>query len=350
MSFYLPRNILVTGGCGFIGSNFIHQILADKQSNINIINYDLLTYAADLENLAQLANHERYQLVKGDICDQRMIGRTLEHYHIDTIVHFAAESHVDRSIMTPEVFVDTNVKGTYTLLESAKQYWKKNFSLSPLRCRFYHISTDEVFGSLSLQDSACTEHNKYLPNSPYSASKAAADHFVRAYLHTFELPTILSYCTNNFGKFQHTEKLIPKIIASCIDNKKIPIYGTGDNLRDWIYVEDHCNAIQTILTQGKIGEAYNIAGGNAYTNNEVAHIICEQMDFLMPKEHKNVSLIEYVGDRHGHDFRYALNDNKLKNELNWQPKVEFLTGIKRTIKFYMQKAREMHIKNLEMII
>ncbi len=334
MSNYVPRNILVTGGSGFIGSNYIHQILSDNQSDIRIINYDSLTYAANIKNLEHLPNQHRYQFIKGDILDKNLLDHILAQYMIDTIVHFAAESHVDRSITDPSVFVDTNVKGTYVILESARQYWEKQFHLSASLCRFYHVSTDEVFGSLELDEKPFTETDKYTPNSPYSASKAGADHLIRAYFQTYQLPVVLSYCTNNYGLYQHTEKLIPNIISCCLNHRRISIYGNGENIRDWIYVNDHCQAIQIILTQGNIGECYNIAGHNELSNIAVAHMICKKMDRLIPQTQSYTSLIEFIGDRKGHDFRYALDDTKIRTELGWHPKIDFTTGIEHTIKFY----------------
>lgn len=335
MTMYQPRNMLITGGAGFIGANFIRDLLT-TQPECKVINLDLLTYAGNLQNLKALSNAQNYQFIQGDICNRELIKTLLQQYNIDTIIHFAAESHVDRSITGPMQFVQTNVVGTCCLLDEAKVYWQKQFDLSANNCRFHHISTDEVYGMLDSNDPAFTETTAYAPNSPYSASKAASDHFVRSYHHTYGLPITISNCSNNYGPYQHTEKLIPTIINNCLKQQAIPIYGDGSNVRDWLYVIDHCQAIQAILYQGIVGETYNIGGNNELSNLDVTKIICHIMDELNPQSTPHENLITFVKDRPGHDWRYAIDNNKIKKTLNWQPKESFLTGIKKTIEFYCQ--------------
>lgn len=313
----MKTHMLVTGGAGFIGSNFIRHVLA-HEPNIDIINLDKLTYAGSLDNLQHLPDANRHHFIQGDICDATLVNHIMQHHHIDTVVHFAAESHVDRSIQDPTAFITTNVLGTFTLLEAARHHQIK---------RFHHISTDEVYGSLQLHDPAFTEQTAYQPRSPYSASKAGSDHMVQAYYHTYQLPITMSNCSNNYGPQQHPEKFIPTVIRNCLNRTAIPVYGQGKNIRDWLYVDDHCSAILAILNHGKVGETYNIGGNNEWENLALAELICELTE--APK-----SLIQYVTDRPGHDFRYAINDEKARNELHWQPKISLKEGLRRTIAFY----------------
>lgn len=331
---YQPKSMLVTGGAGFIGANFIRHVLTHHE-NIQIINVDKLTYAGSLNNLKNLPNSERHHFIQGDIADKKLINHILQHHHIDTIVHFAAESHVDRSITSPEDFVNTNVTGTFVLLEAARHHWLEIDKLSASQCRFHHISTDEVYGSLKPTDPAFTEQTSYSPRSPYSASKAASDHLVNAYYHTYGLPITMSNCSNNYGPYQHVEKFIPTIIHACINQRSIPIYGNGKNIRDWLYVDDHCEAIMTILQRGKVGDNYNIGGNNEWENLSLARYICEQMDKINPQKERHESLLQFVTDRAGHDFRYAINADKMKNELGWMPKETLESGMAKTIAFYI---------------
>jgi len=330
---YQPRNVLITGGAGFIGSNFIRYLLTVDPAVI-IYNLDMLTYAGSLKNIENLSDPKRHTFIQGDICDKQLVSAILQRYAIDTIVHFAAESHVDRSIQGPAPFIQTNVVGTFTLLEAAKQYWQQQKSWDQTQCRFHHISTDEVYGSLTAADAPFTEQTPYAPNSPYSAAKAGSDHLVRAYFHTYQLPVTMSNCSNNYGPYQHTEKLIPTIIRACQNSQPIPIYGDGTNVRDWLYVEDHCAGIIKILRQGKIGETYNLGGNNQMNNLNVAHHVCDVMDQLYPKSQSCRKLIQFVADRPGHDWRYAIDTQKMRQNLNWQPKELFLQGLEKTIKFY----------------
>ncbi|HZW70842.1 MAG TPA: dTDP-glucose 4,6-dehydratase [Hanamia sp.] len=325
---YPLHNVLVTGGAGFIGANFIRHLLA-QETNVRVINLDLLTYAGSLDNLVNLPHPDRYHFIHGNICDAVLVKNLLRDHNVDTIVHFAAESHVDRSIQDPGAFIQTNLVGTFTLLEAARQYWKNNTG------RFHHVSTDEVFGTLQKNDPAFTEQTKYAPNSPYSASKAGSDHLVRAYFHTYKLPVTTSHCSNNYGPYQHAEKLIPTIIHACLAQKPIPIYGNGSNIRDWLYVEDHCRGIMTILKNGQLGETYNIGGCNEWNNLKLAQYICQVMDELRPQKKSYKELITFVTDRPGHDWRYAIDCTRMRNELNWQPLETFETGIRKTIEFYL---------------
>ena len=336
MKSYHPHSMLVTGGAGFIGSHFIRHILK-HEPDIHITNLDKLTYAGSLDNLHDLPNMENYHFIQGDITDARLVRHIMTHHHIDTIVHFAAESHVDRSIKSPEAFIETNVLGTFTLLEAARHHWFEMENCHPSRCRFHHISTTEIYGSLNADDPAFTEESSYRPNSPYSASKAAADHLVRAYHHTYGLPITLSNSSNNYGPHQHSEKFIPTIIEACLKWEKIPIYGDGKNIRDWLYVEDHCTAIAAILKKGKIGHTYNVGGLNEWENISLAKFICEQMDKLHPQKQSHKALLSFVTDRPGHDFRYAVDASKIKKELHWSPKQTLESGIKQTVEFYLRK-------------
>jgi dTDP-glucose 4,6-dehydratase len=307
--------ILITGGAGFIGSNFIHYIL-NKYPDYQIVNLDALTYAGNLENLNDLEGNPNYKFVKGNICDRELADKLVK--DCDLIVNFAAESHVDRSILDAENFVRTNVLGTYTLLEAAKNNGNK---------RFHHISTDEVFGALKPEDPKFIEKTPYAPRSPYSASKAASDHLVSAYFHTYNLPITISNCSNNYGPFHFPEKLIPLFITNLMEGKKVPVYGDGLQVRDWLFVDDHCAAVDLIIHKGKIGETYCIGGDSEKTNLEITNQILELMG-------KDESSIEHVTDRPGHDRRYAIDFSKIKNELNWEPKVSFKEGLKRTIEWY----------------
>lgn len=333
MNIYQAKNLLITGGAGFIGANFIRHLLT-HHPELKIVNLDLLTYAGSLDNLKDLPNLENYQFAHGNICDMQLVSDLLEKNNIDTIVHFAAESHVDRSIASPGTFVQTNVVGTYTLLEAARRYWFHNQGFHPNQCRFHHISTDEVYGSLQAKEPAFTEQHPYTPNSPYSASKAASDHFVRAYYHTYGLPITTTNCSNNYGPHQHPEKFIPTIIRNCLQQQSIPLYGNGSNIRDWLYVEDHCTGILDVIAKGKLGETYNIGGDNEKSNLELAHLICKLMDEKFPQHKPHERLIEFVHDRPGHDWRYAIDSSKIKTELNWHPKQNFIDGLQATINFY----------------
>jgi dTDP-glucose 4,6-dehydratase len=330
MQKYKQKNVLVTGGAGFIGSNHIRYLLL-QYDDINVINFDKLTYAGNLDNLKNLSNEQNYTFVQGDICDAELVAKTLRDHNIDTIIHFAAESHVDRSISGPGEFIRTNVVGTYTLLEAARQYWLNEKKLTADQCRFHHVSTDEVFGTLGPNDPAFTETTPYAPNSPYSASKAGSDHIVRAYFHTYGLPVTMSNCSNNYGPYQHPEKLIPTIIRSCKNGQPIPIYGDGSNIRDWLHVEDHCVAIDEIIKKGIIGESYNVGSDNEKTNLEVTYTICDLFDKLKPQKESHRKLITFVQDRLGHDWRYAINGEKLKQELDWSAQINFKQGIENLI-------------------
>ena len=307
--------LLVTGGAGFIGSNFIHYMLK-KYPDYEIINLDLLTYAGNLENLKDLEENPRYSFVRGDICDAKLVESLVS--GCDMIVHFAAESHVDRSILSSEAFIHTNVIGTHTLLEAARKAGN---------LRFHHVSTDEVFGSLGAKDAPFNELTPYDPRSPYSASKASSDHLVRAYFHTHGLPITISNCSNNYGPYHFPEKLIPLFITNLMENKKIPLYGDGLQIRDWLYVEDHCRAIDVIIHEGKIGETYCVGGNSEKTNKEITDKILEMMG-------KGEEMIEFAPDRLGHDRRYAIDASKIKKELDWKPKVSFEEGLQKTVEWY----------------
>ena len=323
-------NILVTGGAGFIGSNFIKYMLS--KYNYNIINLDLLTYAGNLNNLDEIKHLDNYSFIKGDICDKVLLEEIFENNNIDIVINFAAESHVDRSIDGPEVFLRTNILGTQALLDTAKKHWKKDFSNKYSReykqgCKFIQVSTDEVYGSLG-KTGLFTEETPLCPNSPYSCSKASADMFVRAYHETYGLPINITRCSNNYGPYQFPEKLIPLMINNAINDKKLPVYGDGMQVRDWLYVEDHCKAIDLIIHNGRVGEVYNVGGHNEKTNLEIVKIICKELN-------KPESLITFVGDRKGHDMRYAIDPTKIHNELGWLPETKFEDGIKKTIKWYL---------------
>jgi len=329
------NTIIVTGGAGFIGSNSVQNWIAEM--GWTVVNLDKLTYAGNLENLQSLRNDPRHIFVKGDIADHELVGRLLSRYQPDAIVHFAAESHVDRSILGPEDFITTNVNGTFRLLEATRSYWESLAEDKKRSFRFLHVSTDEVYGSLGAEDRPFTESTPYAPNSPYAASKAASDHLVRAYHHTYGLPTVTTNCSNNYGPYQFPEKLIPLMIVNAIKGQPLPIYGDGLNVRDWLYVADHCDAIRTVLTRGRVGEMYNIGGNSEKSNLEVVRAVCEVLDELHPDSPTipHVSLITFVSDRPGHDRRYAIDASKIKRELGWEPQQSFAAGIRETVRWYL---------------
>jgi dTDP-glucose 4,6-dehydratase len=331
------NKILITGGCGFIGSNFI-QYLNHIEPTVKIYNIDSLTYAANENNLAELQDTPNYQFVRGDICDADLLEKILVENDIDTIVHFAAETHVDRSIYGPEAFVQANVIGTFRLLEAAKKVWTEKSNGNLKAFRFHHVSTDEVYGTLEPDDPAFSETTPYAPNSPYSASKASSDHMVRAYYQTYGMPVTISNCSNNYGAYQFPEKLIPLIILNAMQGKELPVYGDGKQSRDWLFVEDHCEAIYRILVNGKIGETYNVGGNSERTTVEVISTICEILDELQPESAyvPHMALIKHVNDRPGHDRRYAINAEKIKRELDWHPKMSFKEGILKTVEWYLK--------------
>jgi dTDP-glucose 4,6-dehydratase len=328
--------ILVTGGSGFIGSNFVLQWLPAEASSV--INLDKLTYAGNPANLAAVAHDSRYKFLQGDICDREFIAELLITRRPRAIVHFAAESHVDRSIHGPDDFIRTNVNGTFSLLEEARAYWSGLSGADKDAFRFLHVSTDEVYGSLGPDDPAFTESAQYAPNSPYSASKAASDHLVRAYFHTYGLPVLTTNCSNNYGPFQFPEKLIPLVILHALGGKPIPVYGDGQNVRDWLFVGDHCEAIRCVLARGRLGESYNIGGKNELKNLDVVNTICSVLDELRPGDPvvPHANLIKFVTDRPGHDRRYAMDTGKIESELGWQPRETFGTGIRKTVQWYLE--------------
>jgi len=330
------KNVLVTGGAGFIGSNFVHFLL-QNEPEVKVINLDILSYAGSQENLKDLPHPEHHTFVRGDICDRPLVDHLFHLYQIDTVVHFAAETHVDRSILFPEHFLRTNVIGTCTLLEAARLFWLQEKALPLGDIRFHHISTDEVYGTLSPHDPAWTEETPYAPSSPYSASKAASDHFVRSYGHTYQMPYSITHCTNNYGPYQFPEKLIPLMIMNAMDGKPLPIYGDGAQIRDWLYVEDHCEAIWMVLRKGLPGQTYNIGAGSQPTNLEVVQHLCGALDELLPDSTSvpHSSLMRFVPDRPGHDRRYALDITKIKTQLGWQPKQSLGTGLHKTIQWYL---------------
>ena len=326
----MKNNILVTGGAGFIGSHLV-KLLVNKYPDYHIINMDLLTYAGNLENLKDVNSKPNYTFLKYDICDFKKVSQVFHDYQINNVIHLAAESHVDRSIEDPFSFAQTNVMGTLSLLQAAKCYWKNNFKNK----LFYHVSTDEVYGSLK-EEGFFTEKTAYDPRSPYSASKASSDHFVRSFHHTYELPVLISNCSNNYGSFQFPEKLIPLFINNIINNKSLPVYGKGENIRDWLFVDDHARAIDVIFHNGKLGETYNIGGFNEWKNIDLIKVIIKTVDRLLDRhEGSSLKLITYVKDRAGHDFRYAIDSSKLKNELGWEPSLQFEEGIEKTVKWYL---------------
>ena len=331
------KSILVTGGAGFIGSNFVPYFV-EKYEEYQIINLDKLTYAGDLNNLKEIEHHSRYKFVKGDICNREFIEYLFSEYDIRGVIHFAAESHVDNSISGPEIFIQTNVNGTFTLLDVAKNYWMESpfiYKKEYEGCRFHHISTDEVYGTLG-KTGLFTEETPYAPNSPYSSSKAGSDMIARSYFHTYGLDVVTTNCSNNYGPKQHDEKLIPTIIRKALKNEPIPIYGDGKNIRDWLYVLDHCKGIDLAFHEGRAGETYNIGGRNERDNLQIVNSICEILDEQVPKEKSYKELITFVTDRPGHDRRYAIDATKIENELGWKADENFETGIIKTIKFYME--------------
>ena len=334
----MNKTILVTGCAGFIGSNFVPYFL-EKYDDYRIVNLDLLTYAGDLGNLREVEGHPRYRFVKGDICNRELVEYLFDVYDIRGVIHFAAESHVDNSIKNPGVFVETNVNGTYTLVDVAKNRWMQKpfvYKEEYAGCRFHHISTDEVYGTLG-ETGLFTETTPYAPNSPYSASKASSDMIVRSYHHTFGLDTIITNCSNNYGPKQHDEKLIPTIIRNALAGTPIPIYGDGKNIRDWLYVRDHCTGIDLAYHKGRAGETYNIGGRNERDNLYIVHKICEILDEKVPAEKSYKELITFVEDRAGHDRRYAIDATKIENELGWQAEENFESGILKTVAWYLQK-------------
>jgi dTDP-glucose 4,6-dehydratase len=325
----------VTGGAGFIGSNFVLDWLA--QADEAVLNLDALTYAGNLENVSSLANDPRHIFVHGDIGDSALIDSLLSQYQPRAIINFAAESHVDRSIHGPEDFIQTNIVGAFHLLESVRAYWNQLDSNAQQAFRFLHVSTDEVYGSLSKTDPAFTENNRYEPNSPYSASKAASDHLVRAYHHTYGLPVLTTNCSNNYGPYHFPEKLIPLMIVNALAGKALPVYGDGQQIRDWLYVKDHCSAIRCVLANGRVGETYNVGGWNEKPNIDIVNMVCSLLDDLRPRaDAKSYSdQITYVTDRPGHDRRYAIDASKIERELGWKPAETFETGIRKTISWYL---------------
>jgi dTDP-glucose 4,6-dehydratase len=331
------QNVLITGGAGFIGSNFVRYLLA-SDAQVRVTNLDALTYSGSLENLPELPNPHNYTFVKGDICDADLVRRLLRERAIDTIVHFAAETHVDRSILLPGQFVQANIVGTFTLLEAARQVWLQDASISKEKVRFHHISTDEVFGSLAAGEPAWNESAAYAPNSPYAASKAASDHLVRAYGHTYGLPYTLTNCSNNYGPCQFPEKLIPLMILNALAGQPLPMYGDGKQVRDWLYVGDHCAAIGLVLRRGRVGESYNVGGNCQPTNLEIVDILCDILDELQPASPfiPHSKLKELVADRPGHDRRYAMNTAKISRELGWQPAHDLRSGLLKTVRWYLE--------------
>jgi dTDP-glucose 4,6-dehydratase len=335
----MTRKLLVTGGAGFIGSNFV-RFIQNVSPETQITNLDLLTYAGSLENLKDLPVPQNHHFVHGDIRDQSLVENLLRENQIDTIVHFAAESHVDRSLQGPSAFIQTNIDGTFLLLEAARKVWLDEKTIDPEMVRFHHISTDEVYGTLAPEDPAFEETTPYAPNSPYAASKASSDHLVRSYNHSFGLPVTISNCSNNYGPYQFPEKLIPLMILNALTGRPLPIYGDGMQIRDWLYVEDHCEAIWTIIEKGRDGESYNIGGENQPPNIEIVKTICRILDKKnLPTGHApHEQLITYVKDRPGHDRRYAMNINKIQNELGWQPKHDLAQGLKDTVDWYIENT------------
>jgi dTDP-glucose 4,6-dehydratase len=330
------NTILVTGGAGFIGSNFVLQWI--EKTDSAVINLDLLTYAGNPLNLADLQSNPRHQLVRGDICDAELAATLLRTHRPRAIVHFAAESHVDRSISSPGAFVRTNVQGTFTLLEQARLYWAELDEADRQDFRFLHVSTDEVYGTLGPDDPAFSETTAYAPNSPYAASKAASDHLVRAYHHTYGLPVLTTNCSNNYGPFQFPEKLIPLVILNALAGKPLPVYGDGSNVRDWLFVEDHCAAIRTVLENGRVGETYNIGGNSERKNIDVVTAICDLVDEFRPDATlgSRRKLITFVADRPGHDRRYAIDASKIRCELGWAPSAQFEEGLRKTVAWYLE--------------
>lgn len=333
----MKHNVLVTGGAGFIGSNFVRYVQTISPET-QIVNLDLLTYAGSLNNLKNLPAPDNHHFVQGDIRDQELVERLMRDHEIDTVINFAAETHVDRSLLGPAAFVQTNILGTFSLLEATRKVWLQEGMIDSKKVLFHHVSTDEVFGTLAPEDPAFQENTPYAPNSPYAASKASSDHLVRSYYHSFGLPITISNCSNNYGPYQFPEKLIPVVILNALTGKPLPIYGDGMQIRDWLYVEDHCNAIWTIVTKGKVGESYNIGGGNQPPNIEIVKTICGTLDEEAEKSHyvPHEQLITFVKDRPGHDRRYAMNIEKIQSELGWAPRHNLGEGLQDTIKWYLE--------------
>ncbi len=330
------RSVLVTGGAGFIGSNFVHY-LCDAEPDTTIVNLDTLTYAGNLANLKGLPPAAKHEFVHGDICDADLVNDLFRRYAFDTVVHFAAETHVDRSIHGPAQFIQSNIIGTFTLLEAARQSWLVDRAVPVEKARFHHVSTDEVFGTLRPDDPPFAETTPYAPNSPYSASKASSDHLVRSYFHTYNMPVTITNCSNNYGPYQFPEKLIPLIILNAVAGKPLPVYGDGQQIRDWLYVEDHCEAIWQVVCRGRLGETYNIGGDNQPANLTIIRTICGILDELAPAQdgQPHESLIQFVQDRPGHDRRYAMDIRKINRELGWKPKQSLETGLLNTVKWYL---------------
>ena len=332
------KNLLITGGAGFIGSNFVNYWHKQHPEDYIIV-LDALTYAGNLNNLSPLKDSPHFTFVHGNICDRTLVDQILREHNINTVAHFAAESHVDRSIYTPETFIQTNVIGTFTLLESFRTYWEEN--QQPTDYRFLHVSTDEVYGSLNPEDPAFCETTPYAPNSPYSASKAGSDHLARAYYHTYKLPTMITNCSNNYGTYHFPEKLIPLMCINILLGKPLPVYGDGQNIRDWLYVEDHCTALDTVINKGKAGETYNIGGNNEVKNIDLVKLICQIMDEIAPELPVKPSnqLITFVKDRAGHDRRYAIDSSKIQRELGWQPQATLESGLRATLQWYVDNPQ-----------
>lgn len=334
------KQILITGGAGFIGSNFIPYFL-ENHEEYHLVNIDKLTYAGDLSNLNEVSKHNRYTFVEGDICDRDLIESLFKNYNFNSVIHFAAESHVDNSILKPNEFIETNIMGTFNLIDVARNYWMSGpnqFKIEFKDSRFHHISTDEVYGSLG-DSGLFTEQTPYAPNSPYSASKASSDFIVRSYFHTYGMNVVTTNCSNNYGPKQHDEKLIPTIIRKALSGEQIPIYGEGKNIRDWLYVLDHCKGIDLVFHDGKNGETYNIGGKNERNNLYIANKICELLNELKPKTVSYKDQISFVKDRPGHDFRYAIDAKKIETELGWKADENFETGIKKTVIWYLDKYK-----------
>jgi len=329
------KTILITGGAGFIGSAVVRQLI--NETNYKVVNVDKLTYAGNLQSLVSVSNNPRYKFEQVDICDAAEVNRVFREHQPDAIMHLAAESHVDRSITGPADFIQTNIVGTYTLLEAARAHWNSLEGERKADFRFHHISTDEVYGSLG-DEGFFTEDTAYEPNSPYSASKASSDHLVRAWHHTYGMPVVTTNCSNNYGPYHFPEKLIPLVILNAVNGKPLPIYGKGDNIRDWLYVDDHARALRTVLETGKLGETYNIGGWNEKTNLEVVQAICSLLDELHPQGAPHAKLITYVTDRAGHDKRYAIDATKIANDLGWKPQETFETGLRKTVVWYLENT------------
>ena len=337
----MSKTILVTGGAGFIGSAVVRHIIESTQDSV--VNVDKLTYAGNLESLESVENNPRYAFEQVDICDAKALARVFEHHQPDAVMHLAAESHVDRSIDGPAAFIETNIVGTYTLLEAARAYWNSLNDERKAAFRFHHISTDEVYGDLEGTDDLFTETTPYAPSSPYSASKASSDHLVRAWLRTYGLPTIVTNCSNNYGPFHFPEKLIPLMILNALDGKPLPVYGNGQQIRDWLFVEDHARALYKVVTEGKVGETYNIGGHNEKANIDVVRTICSLLEELVPNKPEGIAkyedLITYVKDRPGHDVRYAIDAAKIGRELGWKPQETFESGIRKTVEWYLNNKK-----------